>query len=834
MKKMILALIGFAAFAINLGVMNTLPAAAQQKPVAPWVSLPGTVADISMNADGQAYAVGHDGSVWRWDLVEVRWRPMSGKMRRISAAEGNRPWAVSASGTVFRYNGLWWEDREEEVVDVAADTLGNVYIAKNDGAIFKWYDLRSEWRPVSGRAVRLALDYDGMLWAITPDGRVQSFDGENWQAWNGRARDIAAGGTGRVGIATPEGDVRLLNDIEKAWTKLDGINDVVSLVISPDSVVWAVQTGGGLYSNKPVSSIEDQTENQQAKSITARGITAEGITANVPSAPVQTAESVAAPAVLPKEAVVKDNTPNSDRGSVIDPASITTDGPITFFDTNKIADRIAIGKDGSIFALDENGNVLRWSNRRRDFESFPGALVRIAVDPDGVPWGISNLGRVFFNTGVKWEQVLDATASNLAIGSDGTVVIADASGTLFKFDENSKRFKRIQGSGIDVAVSPEGVVWAINADGFVQSCETFPCKLLPQKATDISIGPDGRVWVVSEQKRLKRLQEDETSFETVATLGQELRYVASGPNGLPWFVSTNGKVFASSYFERDESADRMVAARSSGDTVGTGASESPVSDSPSAITFSKNMRFETLDNGDITSGETWIEAGNDELIYAYSTQSRNFSTYDERRRTFVTKKTVLGTNTYEIQGFVVDSKGAIWANVNHSSQTGSLRGLYRDFDGAFRQYDDPCNAAVEALAIAPDDTLYVVCSNNRLYRRPANSLTFRQIKTNVNVDKVAVGRAQDIWIIDNDGYVRQWDGGNFVRRPRTGQESSAISVGADGSVYIRKNNDLAKWNSANQSFDKVNNVEVSHLTVDQTGRPWISFDTMPEIKRAHK
>ena len=58
MKKMILALIGFAAFAINLGVMDTLPAAAQQKPVAPWVSLPGTVADISMNADGQGLCGG--------------------------------------------------------------------------------------------------------------------------------------------------------------------------------------------------------------------------------------------------------------------------------------------------------------------------------------------------------------------------------------------------------------------------------------------------------------------------------------------------------------------------------------------------------------------------------------------------------------------------------------------------------------------------------------------------------------------------------------------------------------------------------------------------------
>lgn len=839
MKKLMLALIGLATFVINLGVTNTLPLAAQETstaPAAPWTALSGSVADLAMNADGQAYAVGRDGTVWRWDLVEIRWRPMSGKMQRITAAEGNRPWAVSGGGTVFRYNGLWWENRAEDVVDVAADILGNVYIAKSDGTIFKWYDLRSEWRPVSGRAVRLSLDYYGMLWAVAPDGTVQSFDGENWQAWSGRARDIAAGGTGQVGIATPEGDIRLLNDSQKVWSKLAGINDVISLVIAPDSAVWAVQAHGDLYTNKPVSSTGEQTRSQQARSANARSITAEGIAVDTPSAPVQSAQSIVAPTVAPQTAVVGDSRPSEDRGSVVDQASITADDPITFFDTNKSADRIAIGKDGSIFAVDADGNVLRWSNSRRDFESFPGSLVRIAVDPEGVPWGISNLGRVFFNTGVEWEQVRDATASNIAIGSDGTVVISDASGTLFEFDESSKRFNRIQGSGIDLAVSPDSVVWVINADGFVQRCDDFPCKLLPQKARDISIGPDGRVWIVSEQGRLMRLKEDGATFEVVTTLGQEPRDVASGPNGLPWFVAIDGSIYASSYFERDESADRMIAARSSGDTVGSGASESPVSDSPSAITFSKNMRFDTLDNGDIATGEAWIKAGNDELVYVYSLQDRKFTTYDERRRTFVSKSTQLGANSYEIDGFVVDSEGGIWADVNETGQT-TVVGLFRDFDGSLHEYDDPCNT-IEDLGIAPDDTLYVVCSftsgNNRLYRKPSNSLTFRQIQTDANISKVAVGRAQDIWIIDSNDNVRQWDGRNFVLRPRSGQEAQAISVGADGSVYIRINNGLAKWNSANQSFDTVNNIDISHLTVDHTGRPWITYDTAPDVKRARQ
>ncbi|WP_336082447.1 tectonin domain-containing protein [Thalassospira sp. CH_XMU1448-2] len=835
MEKLIPALIGAIGMVLYL-VIGAAPGTAQEPPAAPWISLSGTIADIAINGDGQAYAVGLDGTVWRWDLVETRWRPMSGKMTRIAAADGNRPWAVSQSGAAFRYNGLWWEEWAKDVRDVGADSLGNVYIAKTDGSIFKWYDLRSEWRPVPGAAIRLAVDGDALLWVIAPDGTVQSFDGKNWQSWNGRARDIAAGGTGQVGIATPEGDVRLLSDADKAWVKVGGIAGVVTLAIAPDSAIWAVQSNGGLYSNKALPSTGDPNQKQQAKTVTAPSINAQVITPQALSAPVEVADSIAAPNLLPQTIVVEDNTPTADRSSIVDPASVTASDPITFFDTRKTADQIAIGKDGSIFALDSNGNVLRWSNSRRDFESFPGSLVRIAVDPNGVPWGISNLGRVFFNTGQRWEQVRNVTASDIAIGSDGTVAIASASGRLFLFDEDSKRFNQIQGSGIEVAVSPEGIVWTINSDKFVQRCDTVPCKILPQKVRSISIGPDGRVWVVSDQRRLMRLKDDGSAFEIVPSLGQELRDVASGPNGLPWFVSTGQKVYASSYFDRDESADRLVAARSSGDTVGTGDSETPLSNNTASITFTKNIPFETLDIGDMTASESSIQAGNDGLVYTYSFTARNIAYYDELKRAFSVKSTTIGNHGLDLNGFVVDSEGGIWGNFNNQSEGGvSYEGLYRELDKKLTAYDAPCDT-LENLAIAPDDTLYVVCSassgNNKLYRKAANSKTFTEIKSSANVFRVSIGRAQDIWITDVDGYVYQWDGRDFAKRPRSGQTASAISVGSEGTVYILSSSKPRKWNPANQSFDKVANIDAHYITVDQNGRPWTSYGQTPVIKRA--
>ena len=103
-----------------------------------WTRMPGAAVDISINADGQAYVVAPDGTPWRWDKAEQRWRRMSGKFVRITAAEGNRPWAINAEGVVFRYNGLWWENKDTDVADVAADTNGNVYIAKTNGGTKQW------------------------------------------------------------------------------------------------------------------------------------------------------------------------------------------------------------------------------------------------------------------------------------------------------------------------------------------------------------------------------------------------------------------------------------------------------------------------------------------------------------------------------------------------------------------------------------------------------------------------------------------------------------------------------------------------------------------------
>jgi len=832
-----------------------------------WTKLPGTAVDVSINSQGQAYVVAPNGTPWRWDALEQRWRKMSGNFVRISAAEGNRPWAINADGVVFRYNGLWWENKDTNVADVAADSLGNVYIAKDSGEIKKWNPLRSEWRsldsPINPMAYRIALDMAGNPWAVTQDGRIRTFDGKTWIVMPGRAMDIAIGGDDTVVIADEDGRVRTWSLALRRWQVVAGVEDVTAVAAAPDGGPWAVVEDGVIMATTLLVAPE-KIKQEEGR---AQEIQAPQAVAPVDSAPVAVASSVAAapatpvavvapsiqvPAATPSvqsagivsapPAVASPVTSTTDQNATTtvapssvtmgatDPVATTAKGDITFVNTQKSASVLAIGRDGSVFGLDVGGNVLRWSNSRKRFESFPGRLVRIAVDADGNPWGISTLGRVFRHTGNRWKQIPNATGSDISIGADGTVVIADASSSLYKLNAAMTRFERISGKGVLVAVAPDGVPWTIRSDNLVQRCASVPCEVFAQKAKSISIGPDGSVYVVSDRDLLKRLGADGKTFELVRTPGHTPQRVAVGPNGYPWVVSSLKLALASTYFERNEQNDRSVAASTGGGTTGSGGTAAVV-DVPSAIsfTFSKNMSFQTYAAG--MSSLISIHAGENGKVYARGTDIVGQNN-DQKIRVFNdTKKEFEDSNLSfpaDVSAMDAASDGTVWGYkdgaVYKLSATGTL----------LKTYTVPSGTAND-LAVGADDTVYIVVGSS-LYRLKPGTSVFMKF-SNDDVKKVAVGRAGDLWIMDSNSIIQQYTGARFENRP-LGQSVTGTDIGAgsNGSIYISMWTGsaaaLKKWNATNKSFDTVKNVEADNVDVDPDGRPWVAYTSSSnDVKR---
>lgn len=861
---MTLAMLRFCLviFCVALGAALLLKGVWAQNtpPSVNWTRLPGTAVDISINSQGQAYIVAPNGTPWRWDALEQRWRKMSGDFVRISAAEGNRPWAVNAEGVVFRYNGLWWENKDTDVADVAADAQGNVYIAKISGDIKKWNPLRSEWQPIEGQAYRIALDMKGNPWSVNRNGLIQAFDGKVWMTMPGRAIDIAIGGNDTAVIADAEGQVRIWDRLQRIWRLVVGVDGVTATAATPDGGPWAVITDGAIMATTLLVAPEKiKTEERRAPEIqapkavapvestpvaVASGIAATPVTPAAPvapsaeaapaTAPVQTAGNVSAsPVSIPENATGQDAprtvAPASGNVSTIDPATVTTQEEIVFVNTRQNANSLAIGRDGSIFGLDIGGDIQRWSNSRKRFESFPGTLVRIAVDAQGNPWGISTLGRIFRHTGDLWKQIPGATGSDIAIGGDESVIIADASGTLSKLNDVMTRFDRIPGQGLMVAVAPDGSAWTIRSDNLVQHCASSPCNIFPQKAKSIAIGPDGSVYVVSDRDLLMRLNTDTNTFDVVRTSGHTAQNVAVGPNGYPWVVTTDMLVLASAFFERDEESDHATALSTVGDTIGSG-STAAVIDVPSdnAFTFSKNITFETFVT-DLNTIEEFAIGQND-AVYVYGQPQnqgpKQFLKFDDKKKKFEEVSLSFSQN---LQNIDVASDGTIWTTQNGSvyklSSTGNLQRTYAVTSGN-----------IQSLSIGADNTVYVVIEET-LYQLKQGTNTFKRF-SNDDVRKVAIGRAGDLWITDSGNVVQQFTGTKFENRP-LGQSVTVEDIGAgeDGSIYICSWDGnqyvLKKWNATNRSFDTVKSVIADKVDVLSDGRPWIAnTSSSTDLRRA--
>lgn len=837
-------------------VLCSVNAGAQERGTVSWTKLPGTAVDLSINRDGQAYAAALDGTPWRWDALEQRWRRMSGKFVRITAAVGNRPWAVNADGVVLRYNGLWWENKDTGVADVAADALGNVYIAKVNGDIKKWNPLRSEWQPMDGTAKRIALDSAGNPWVVTGDERVRSFDGKTWTTLPGRAVDIAVGGDDTVVIVDADGRVRTWSAPQRRWQVVGGVEGVLAVAAAPDGGPWAALREGAIMATTLLVAPEQiKTEEGKAKQIqaptdhapvdsapvaaaasaqaapvTAPAATATASTAPAAAAPAPVAQVVTAPPAASTvtttgEAAAEPSAvaPATAAAASTDPVATPFKGNITFVNTLKSAASLAIGRDGSVFGLDAGGNVLRWSNARKRFESFPGTLVRIAVDPEGKPWGISALGRVFRHTGELWKQIPNATASDIAISSEGAVIITNAAGRLFKLNSAMTRFEPISGSGLLVAVAPDGVPWTVRSDNLVQRCDALPCTVFAQKANNIAIGPDGSVWIVSDRSRLMRLNADGKTFGPVLTPGHTPVAVAVGPNGYPWVVSDAKIALASTFFQRDETQDRTTAAATAGNTVGTGQTEAVV-DVPSdtSFTFSKNMTFETYAT-DVAMFNGFA-IGENGKVYAWGDPGDQITPIVFR--VFNSNKKVFEAATFSfpqtIDKMDAASDGTVWGAASGSVYKLSAAGAL------LKTYTLP-TGFIQSLAIGADGTVYVVVGS-LLYRLKPGTSVFAKF-SNDDVRKVAVGRANDLWITDSNYIVQQYTGSKFENRP-LGQSVSAENIGAssNGSVYIAQWTGVAyqlkKWNATNKSFDAVNNAEADMVDVDPDGRPWFAYTSM--------
>lgn len=783
------------------------------RPGIDWISLKGKARDLAINARGVVYAIGFDGKAWKWSKTfPSTWGSVGGRFSRVTVTPEGKPWAVSTDSRIYRYNGLWWVPMPGRARDIAAGGGADrrvLAIIDPQGKPRRWDEQASAWRDFTEQntqqvaGVRIAVDGAGTPWVVTLSGSVLRLEGENWRSLGGNAADIAIGPDGGAYMVGKDGFLYLREATRPDWVRVGEMEAVAVVAVGPQDSPWLAREDGSVLASRLFDTEEDEQSDARR---------------TVGDAGAERTREL-----------------QERRARSVSTAAVTSTAPLEFVKVAGRAEQVAIGADGTVFIIAPDGQVLRWSSANRVFIRFPGRLSHIAVDPEGNPWGL-NGGRIYRFDGKQWLTV-PGSASDIAIGYDGTVMTVDADGAVYRYDPLFDRFKRtsIDVRGDRIAVDPDGGPWLITQEGVIYRCEGIGCVRTTLNGVDIGIGPDGSVFMVSADGQLYRWQVDELTWQRVsAPLGT--RIVATGPSGRPWVLNRDDEIYASKFFYRDESGDAAQIAGAGVPTPST-----PVS----PFTFTKSLLFlkVPLPGGPGACALALKVGANDTVymrqgcagtsgIYLYNTSRKRFE-FGPIQPPFVFFMTA-------------QSNGRLWYQRTDSQTCVRQRTIGENsfggvlLDGSHGTIPSYC----QDLAVGADDSVFMAGSSTTepfddyLYRYDEQAGRFALFSDQYTFRSVGVDPDGHPWVVTTDNRVWRHDGKAFVPLPGRGQpqrrDGDRIAVGPTGVVYlVDTGGRIFKWNATNASFDRVTRSNAQGIAVDADGRPWVRDATFPaQVYRA--
>jgi hypothetical protein len=177
---------------------------------------------------------------------------------------------------------------------------------------------------------------------------------------------------------------------------------------------------------------------------------------------------------------------------------------------------IGAGKDGSVWKIDGSGTGpdygISFFNGSGWYTAQNKRAVRIAVDPNGLPWVVDSKGIIWRlkastlssvqsgKSGTDLWDLMPGVAKDIGIGSDGSIWVIGSNNGLFRFNGSNWDMLPGFGAGHRVAVDNSGRPLVIGTDDFGiyrydgQKWVRYADGDFT-KALDIGAGADGSVWV---------------------------------------------------------------------------------------------------------------------------------------------------------------------------------------------------------------------------------------------------------------------------------------------------------------------------------------------------
>ncbi len=174
-----------------------------------------------------------------------------------------------------------------------------------------------------------------------------------------------------------------------------------------------------------------------------------------------------------------------------------------------------------------------------------GGALRIDVDSFGRPW-VVNVNREIYRleSDGHWQR-MPGFASDIGIGADGSVWIANFGGVYYW---NGLEWINSGGAGRRIDVGPNGQPWVVSFSDRIFTLVRGQWIQLPGEARDIGVGADGSVWVIGapsddsfDVDQLQGIYHWNDS-KWVQVNGDGLN-ISVGSDGLPWVTNILGEIW---------------------------------------------------------------------------------------------------------------------------------------------------------------------------------------------------------------------------------------------------------------------------------------------------
>ncbi|MBO6826487.1 MAG: hypothetical protein JJ879_09815 [Sneathiella sp.] len=747
-----------------------------------WQRLGKQFQTIRISAKSVQYALDLKGTVWR--LRPNGWVRLPGKFRQLMITSSSKPAALSDDGTVHLYNGMWWQPITDGIRFIGGSEGSDLLLMDKLGKLQLWEKgqlaalAAPKWE--GDQIQDLALSADGTAYLLTLAGALYQADKSGWR----QLRDGLVGlqilpKLGAI-VSTRKGEIISLSNDEPSGITLnlpDLAGPLKTLYLDERGNVVFVNTKNYGYRSAPQSNEIAETTTEQEKGDEEQ-------------------EKVA-----------------------IDTAIQTRAKDYKFKRIRNIqVTDLGIGRNGSVFIVTPSQVVARWNSGKRKFQALSGQFSQVSVAPDGLPWALNSIGEIFNHTGQNWKRVSDQRATDISVSSKGDVFILGSDQFIYRLDWKKDRFQLYaKEKAHRIAAISADDVWIISSDKRVFHCQQGRCLAAGLANTEeLAVGPDGTVLAINAQESLMRWREKEEKWTREAQLGG---VVAVGPSGFPWASDQNGNLFATDFFDRDDAADEEPLIP--GLTSGGG------SKNPSTITFTKRLRFREIPlPNDYPSGSMQhFNTGADGTVFFFNYYDGLIYVYDEGRRRFV-EYTKLNVPT--LRAMARDIQGRFW----YVQMTGEI---YKEVRPGSRKFSFHQKLNMQSpvapslsLTFSSDGKAYIVDEAGRLFDYDPAKRRLTPILTNLLFEMAFAAPNGSIWLTRaTTGQLVQYDGKELKNVPARGGAvyPEAVAVSPGGTVYMIDAETLFKYNTANDSFDRVATSFVPRsLTVDSENKPWVRED----------